>query len=66
VCGDVARLGEDRKMNKILVGKPEGQRPLGKPRRKLDDGIRTSLRETGWGVWSRFSWLRIGTGGWLL
>jgi hypothetical protein len=44
----VARVGEERKFYKVLVGKPEGKRPLGRPRRRCEDGIRTDLRETGW------------------
>jgi hypothetical protein len=45
------------------VGKPEGRRPLGRPRRRWEDNIKTDLREVGWGVWSGLGWLRIGTGG---
>jgi hypothetical protein len=36
-------------MYKVLVGKPEGKRPLGRPRRRWEDGIRMDLREIGWG-----------------
>jgi hypothetical protein len=36
----VARMGEERQMYKVLVGKPDGKRPLGRPRRRWDDGIR--------------------------
>jgi hypothetical protein len=42
-------MGERRKVHRVLVGKPEGKRPLGRPRRRWEDGIRTYLRETGWG-----------------
>jgi hypothetical protein len=42
-------MREKRNANRILVGKPEGKRPLGKPRRKWEDNIRTNLREIGWG-----------------
>jgi hypothetical protein len=42
--------------------KSEGKRPLGRPRRRWEDRIKMDLREIGWGVWSGFSWLRIGTG----
>jgi hypothetical protein len=42
-------LGEERKVYKVLVGKPEGKRPLGIPRRRWEDGIRMDLGETGWG-----------------
>jgi hypothetical protein len=45
----VARMGEERKVYKVLVGKPEGRRPLGRPRRRWEDGIRMDLREIGWG-----------------
>jgi hypothetical protein len=45
----VARMGEERKMYKALVLKPEGKRPLGKPRRRWEDGIRMDLGEIGLG-----------------
>jgi hypothetical protein len=45
----VAHMGEERKVYKVLVGKPEGQRPLGRPRRRWEDGIRMDLREIGLG-----------------
>jgi hypothetical protein len=52
---------------RVLVGKPEGKRPLGRPRRRWEDGIKMDLREIGsGGVWSGFSWLRIGNVGGLL
>jgi hypothetical protein len=51
---------------KVLVGKPEGKRPHGRPRRRWEDGIRMDLREIGMGVWIGFDWLRTGTGGGLL
>jgi hypothetical protein len=41
-------MGEDRKVYRVLMGKPEGKRPLGRPRRRWD-GIRMDLREIGWG-----------------
>jgi hypothetical protein len=59
-AGRVVRMGEERKVYRVLVGKPEGGRPLGRPRRRWEDGIRIDLRETGWGI--GFDWLRIGTG----
>jgi hypothetical protein len=40
-------MGEERKVYKVLVGKPEGKRPLGRPRRRWEDGIRMNLREIG-------------------
>jgi hypothetical protein len=45
----VAHMGEERKVYKVLVGKPEGRRPLGRPRRRWEDGIRMDLREIGLG-----------------
>jgi hypothetical protein len=59
-AGHVARMGEERKVYKILVGKPEGKRPLGRPRRRWEDGIRMDLREIGlWDVdWIRLSQYR--------
>jgi hypothetical protein len=58
-------MGEEREVYKVLVGKPEGKRPLGRPRRRWED-IRMYLRETDWGVWSGSIWFRLGTGGGLL
>jgi hypothetical protein len=62
-AGHVARMGEERKVYRVLVGKPEGKRPLERPRRRWEDGIKMDLREIGWRVWSGFSWLSIGTSG---
>jgi hypothetical protein len=59
-------MGEERKVYKVLVGKPEGKRPLGRPRRRWEDGIIMNLREIGLGVWIGFDCLRTGTGGGLL
>jgi hypothetical protein len=47
-AGDVARMGETTNAYRILVGKPEGKRPLGRPRRRWVDNIKTDLREIGW------------------
>jgi hypothetical protein len=60
-AGHVARMGEERKMYKVLVGKRKGKRSLGRPRRRWDDEIRMDC-EIGWGVCIGFDWLRIGTG----
>jgi hypothetical protein len=47
----VARMREERKVYNVLVGKPARRKePLGRPRRRWEDGIRTDLRETGWKV----------------
>jgi hypothetical protein len=45
----VVRMGEERKLYKVLVGKPEGNRPFRRPRHRWEDGIRMDLRETGLG-----------------
>jgi hypothetical protein len=44
-------MGEEIKVYKVLVRKPEGKRPLGRPRLRWEDGIRLDLREIGLGVW---------------
>jgi hypothetical protein len=43
--GHVARMGEERAVYRVLVGKPEGKRPLGRPRRRWVDNIRMDLQE---------------------
>jgi hypothetical protein len=48
-AGHVARIGEGRNMYKVLVGKPEGKRPLERPRHRWEDGIKMDLEEIGWG-----------------
>jgi hypothetical protein len=61
-AGHVARLGERRGVYRVLVGKPEGKRPFGRPRRRWENNIKMDLQEVGReGIDS--SWLRIGTGG---
>jgi hypothetical protein len=47
-AGHVARIGETRNAYRILVGKPEGKRPLGRPRRRWVDSIKMDLGEIGW------------------
>jgi hypothetical protein len=42
---NVARMGVKRNANRILVGKPEGKKPLGRPRRRWVDNIKMDLRE---------------------
>jgi hypothetical protein len=48
-AGHVARRGEDRGVRRVLVGKPEGKRPLGRPRRRCEDNIKMDLQEVGRG-----------------
>jgi hypothetical protein len=55
-AGHVARMGEERKVYKVLVGNPEGKRPLGRPKRRWEDGIRMDLRDTGLGG---VDWIRL-------
>jgi hypothetical protein len=45
-AGHVARTGEGRGVYRVLVGRPEGKRPLGRPRRRWEDNIKMDLRET--------------------
>jgi hypothetical protein len=47
-AGHVARMGEKRNAYRLLVGKPDGKRPLGRPRRWWVDNIRMDLGEVGW------------------
>jgi hypothetical protein len=49
-AGHVACVGAERKVYNVLVGKPEGKRPLRRLRHKWEDGIRMDLREIGWQV----------------
>jgi hypothetical protein len=48
-AGYVARIGEKRNTHRLLVGKPEEKRPLGRPRHRWVDSIRMALGEVGWG-----------------
>ena len=48
-AGHVPRMGEGRGVHRVLVGKPEGKRPLGRPRRRWEDNINMDLREVGGG-----------------
>jgi len=48
-AGHVARMGEERDVHRVLVRKPEGKRPLGRPRRRWEDNIKMDLREVGGG-----------------
>jgi hypothetical protein len=54
--GHVERMGEERKVYKVLVGKTEGKRPFGRPRRRWEDGVRMDLREIGLGG---VDWIRL-------
>jgi len=56
-AGNVARMGEERGVYRVLLGKPEGRRPLERPRRRWVDNIRTDLQEVGCGYmdWTRLA-----------
>ena len=60
-AGHVARMGEERGAYRILVGKPEGKRPLGRPRRRWVDNIRMDLQEVGCG-YGGLDWAGLGQG----
>jgi hypothetical protein len=54
--GYVERMGKERKVYRVLLGKPEEMRPLGRPRHRWQDGIRMDLRAIGW--WS-VEWIQL-------
>jgi hypothetical protein len=56
-------MGEGRGVFRVLVGEPEGRRPLGRPRLRWEDNIKRDLQEVGGSVGTGWSGLRIGTGG---
>jgi len=60
-AGHVARIGERKGVYAVLVGKPEGKRPLGRHRSRWEDNIKMDLQEVG--VWTGSNCLKIGTGG---
>jgi hypothetical protein len=55
-AGHVARTGEERGVHMVLVGKPEGKRPLGRPRRRWEDNIKMYLQKVGGG---RGDWMEL-------
>ena len=57
-----AHMGESRSVYRIMVGKPEGKRPLGRPRRRWEDNIKMDLQEMRCEVVD-WIWLRVDTGG---
>jgi hypothetical protein len=67
MSGPYSTKGEKRNAYRLLVGNPEGKRPLGRPRRRWVENIRMDLGEVGWGdVDTGLVWLRIEIGGELL
>ena len=55
-AGHVARMGEDRGVHRMLVRKPEGKRPLGRPRRRWEDNVNMDLQEVGG---ARGDWIEL-------
>jgi hypothetical protein len=66
IKGLVVGMGEGRGACRILVGRPEGRRPLGRSRHRWEDNIKMDPQEVRWGAWIGLIWLRIGAGGGLL
>jgi len=66
LAGHVARIKERRGAYRVMLGKPEGRRPLGRPRRRCEDNIKMNLQKVVWRAWNGLIWLRVGTGGGLL
>jgi len=62
MCRACSTYGERRGVYRVLVEKPEGKRPLGRPMHSWEDNINMDL-EVEWGAWTGLIWLRIGTGG---
>ena len=58
----MARMGEESGVHRVLVGKPEGKRPLGRPRRRWEDNIKMDLQEVGG---SHGDWMELDRDGWL-
>jgi hypothetical protein len=56
-------MGKGRSVYRVLVGKPEGKRQMGRPRRRWEDNIKADLQEVGCGLLTGLSLLRIETGG---
>ena len=61
MSGHVARMWEGRGVLRVLVGKPEGRRPLGRPRHRWEDNIKTDLQEVGGGFGD---WMELAQDSW--
>ena len=59
-------MGDRRGIHRVFMGKPEGERPPGRPKYRWEDNIKMELQEVGCGVVTGSNWLMIGTGGWHL
>jgi hypothetical protein len=58
--------GEEERCIQGFIGKPEGKRPLRRPRHRWEDNIKMVLQEMEWRVWTGWIWLKVGAGGRLL
>ena len=56
-------MGRSKGAYRVLVGKPEGKRSLGRPRHRWEDNIKMDLQEVVSGAWAGLIWLKIRTGG---
>jgi hypothetical protein len=56
LAGHVARMGKERGVHRVLVGKPEGKKPLGRPRRRWEDNIKMDVQDVGGG---RGDWMEL-------
>jgi len=63
VGGECSAYGERRGEYRVLVGKPEGKRTLGRPKRRWEDNIKMDLQDVEYGAWTGSICLRIGPGG---
>jgi hypothetical protein len=63
LAGHIACMGAGRGVYRVLVGKPERKRLVGRPRRGWEDNIKMNLQEVGCGLWTGYCWVRIETGG---
>jgi hypothetical protein len=64
--GHEMRVGKRRSAYRVLVGRPEGKRPLGRLRCRWEDNIKVDVQEVRWGAWTGLIWFRTGTGDGLL
>jgi len=62
-AGHVAHMGDREGAYRVLVGKPEGKRPLEKPRRRCEENIKMVFRKWDGEAWTVLIWIRIGIGG---
>jgi hypothetical protein len=60
----MAGVGDGRSAYRVLVGRPEEKRPLGKPRRRWKDNIKMIFKKWDKEAWTGMIWLRIGMAGW--